>query len=80
MENQKVLAYRHSQEENGRRVRQDEVEIIDKRYKDSITTYLVKAKEGTVCTAIFNSLTGCYYADDLYGIVENYHAQNEMEM
>lgn len=80
MENPKVLAYRHSQEQNGRRVRQDEVEIIDSQRKDGVTTYLVKTKEGIVCKAIFNIFTCSYYADDVYGVVENYCPKHNMEM
>lgn len=80
MINPKVLAYRHSQEENGKRVRQEEVEIIDCKKKDDVTAYLVKTKEGIVCTAIFNPFTCCYYADDVYGIVENYSPKRDFEM
>lgn len=80
MENPKVLAYRHSQEENGRRVRQDEVEVIDSQTKDGVTTYIVKTKEGIVCTAIYNIFTGCYYASDIYGVIDNYRPKRDMEM
>lgn len=80
MENPKVLAYRHSQEENGRRVWQDEVEVIDSQTENGVTTYIVKTKEGIVCTAIYNILTGCYYASDIYGVIENYRLKSDMEM
>ena len=31
--------------------------------------YLVDYK-GVICTAIYNPFSGCYYADDIYGVVK----------
>ncbi len=80
--NNKVLAYRHSQEVDGRRIKQEEVEILDGRMEEGITTYIVRTQDGIVCTAIFNIFTGTYYADDIYGVIDNnaYRKKEDMEM
>ena len=78
--NNKVLAYRHSQEVDGRRIRQEEVEILDGRMEEGITTYIVRTQDGIVCTAIFNIFTGTYYADDIYGVIDNAQNKGAMEM
>lgn len=80
--NNKVLAYRHSQEVDGRRIKQEEVEILDGRIEEGVTTYIVRTQDGIVCSAIFNIFTGTYYADDIYGVIDDF-AQNkkgDMEM
>lgn len=68
--NQKVLAYRHSQEVNGKIVEKDEVEILDSRTENGVTTYTVQTQDGILCTAIFNPFTCSYYADDVYGVLK----------
>lgn len=80
--NNKVLAYRHSQEVDGRRIKQEEVEILDGRMEEGVTTYIVRTQDGIVCTAIFNIFTGTYYADDIYGVIDNgtYRKKEDMEM
>lgn len=80
--NKKVLAYRHSQEVDGRRTTQEEVEIIDGRIEEGVTTYIVRTQDGIVCTAIFNIFTGTYYADDIYGVIDDstYRKNGDMEM
>ncbi len=80
--NNKVLAYRHSQEVDGRRIRQEEVEILDGRMEEGVTIYIVRTQDGIVCTAIFNIFTGTYYADDIYGVIDNsaYRKKEDMEM
>lgn len=80
--NNKVLAYRHSQEVDGRRIRQEEVEILDGRMEEGVTTYIVRTQDGIVCTAIFNIFTGTYYADDIYGVIDNdaQSKKGDMEM
>ena len=78
--NNKVLAYRHSQEVDERRIRQEEVEILDGRMEEGITTYIVRTQDGIVCTAIFNIFTGTYYADDIYGVIDNAQNKGAMEM
>lgn len=55
-----VIAMVHSK--NSR----EEVELLEKRKDD----YIVRTKDGVKCTAIFNIFNGLYYADDLYGKVE----------
>ena len=76
------MAYRHSQEVDGRRTTQEEVEIIDGRIEEGVTTYIVRTQDGIVCTAIFNIFTGTYYADDIYGVIDDssYRKKGEMEM
>lgn len=80
--NNKVLAYRHSQEVNGRRIKQEEVDILDGRIEEGVTTYIVRTQDGIVCTAIFNIFTGTYYADDIYGVIDNsaYRKKEDMQM
>lgn len=77
---QKVWAYRHSQEVDGKRVRQEEVEIIDSKTESGVTTYIVKTQDGIQCTAIYNIFTNSYYADDIYGVVENRPKKRDKEM
>lgn len=67
---QTVLAYLHSQEVNGKRVKKDEVEILDSRTENGVTTYIVQTQDGKYCTAIFNPFTCSYYADDVYGVLK----------
>ncbi len=80
--NNKVLAYRHSQEVDGRRIKQEEVEILDGRMEEGVTTYIVRTQDGIVCTAIFNIFPGTYYADDIYGVIDNsaYRKKEDMQM
>ena len=33
--------------------------------------YIVLTKDGVMCSAIFNIFTRLYYADDLYGVIED---------
>lgn len=61
-ENRKVLAHIHSL--NGE---MKEVTII--KENDVNNKYIVEYN-GIKCTAIFNIFTCSYYADDIYGIVE----------
>ncbi len=67
----KVLAYRHSQEVDGKRTQKEEVSIIDSRTENGVTTYIVRTQDGIECTAIYNIFTNSYYADDVYGIIES---------
>lgn len=61
----KVTAMVHSKKQR------EEVEILEKRYSGwDGTEYIVLTKDGVKCTAIFNPFVGIYYADDLYGRVE----------
>lgn len=66
----KVLAYRHSQEVDGRRAEKEEVSIVDSRTENGVTTYIVRTQDGIECTAIYNIFTGAFYADDVYGVIE----------
>ena len=65
----KVWAYRHSQEMDGQRKQKEEVSIIDSKTENGVTTYLVRTQDGIECTAIYNIFTDCFFADDVYGIV-----------
>lgn len=61
----KVTAMVHSKKQR------EEVEILGKRYSGwDGTEYIVLTKDGVKCTAIFNPFVGIYYADDIYGRVE----------
>lgn len=73
MENPKVLAYRYSNELAGTEMKQQQVELLDSKPNENgriICT--VKTNDGIVCNAIFNPFTCCYYADDVYGVIEDY--------
>ena len=60
----KVIAMVNSKEQR------EEVEIIGTRYKGwDGTEYIVLTKGGVKCTAIFNPFVGIYYADDIYGVI-----------
>lgn len=43
-----------------------EVTLIEK----TDNKYIVRTDSGVLCTAIFNPFTNLYYADDLYGKIE----------
>lgn len=82
MANPKVSAYCYSNELAGTEMKQQEVELIDSRTENGVTTYFVKTNEGIVCKAIFNVFTCCYYADDVYGVVnrDKLPTKSDMEM
>lgn len=80
MENPKVLAYRYSNELAGTEMKLQEVELLDSKAENGQTIYIVKTQDGINCTAIFNPFVCCYYADDVYGVVENYRPKRDMEM
>lgn len=44
-----------------------EVTLIEKTDDNK---YIVRTDSGVLCTAIFNPFTNFYYADDLYGKIE----------
>lgn len=44
-----------------------EVTLIEKTGDNK---YIVRTDSGVLCTAIFNPFTNLYYADDLYGKIE----------
>ena len=45
-----------------------EVEILQQLPDGS---YIVRTPAGVKCTAIFNVFTGCYFADDVYGVLDD---------
>lgn len=52
----------------------DEITVIAEHYKFGHRvpcSYIVKYKD-IMCTAIYNSFVGQYYADDIYGVVTQY--------
>lgn len=60
----KVIAMVHSKE------KREEVELLDTIYDGTYGKYyVVKTNDGVKCTAIFNPFVGIYYADDLYGVI-----------
>lgn len=81
MENPKVLAFRYSNEIARTEMKLQEVELLDsKTDENGSTVYTVKTNDGIVCRAIFNPFNCCYYADDVYGVMENYKPNRDMEM
>lgn len=44
----------------------DDITVIEKTGDNQ---YVVDYK-GTRCSAIFNFFTGCYYVDDVYGVIK----------
>ena len=42
----KVLAYRRSQEVDGRRAEKEEVSVVDSRTENGVTTYIVRTQDG----------------------------------
>lgn len=80
MENLKVPAYRHSQEVDGKRLYKEDVEIIDSKTENGVTTYIVRTQDGICCTAIYNIFTNAYYADDVYGILADGSIRNRRDM
>lgn len=55
----KVLAMVHSLESKS------EVEILE----HSDNNHVIALYNGKKCTAIFNPYVGCYYVDDVYGVI-----------
>lgn len=74
------MAYRHSQDTDGKHSRQEEVEIIGCRIDRGVTTYTVRTQDGIECTAIYNIFTGAFYADDVYGVIEPEARKRGFEM
>ena len=35
-------------------------------------SYIVRTPAGVKCTAIYNVFTGCYFADDVYGVLDDW--------
>jgi len=78
---QKVMAYRHSRQADGQNKEKEEVEIIDIKTENDTTVYHVKTQDGIKCTAIFNPFSCAYYADDIYGVIdEGSLSKSETEM
>ena len=46
------MAYRHSQDADGKRTQQEEVEIIGCQTDRGVITYIVRTRDGIECTAI----------------------------
>ncbi len=49
----------------------DEITILEERNDTSRGKYYIADYKGIKCTAIFNGFTCSYYADDVYGKIEN---------
>ena len=65
----KVLAYRHSKKVGEKQGEKEEVDIVDFKTENGVTTYTVKTQDGIKCSAIFNIFNCSYYADDIYGVI-----------
>ena len=64
-----ALAFLHSTDMDGSHtVPKQEVEILEQLPDGS---YIVRTPAGVKCTAIFNVFTGCYFADDVYGVLDD---------
>ena len=62
--NQEVYAHIHSLEG-----KKDKVTLLEK-IEDPKQPYYIVDYNGKKCTAIFNPFVWEYYADDLYGVIE----------
>ena len=47
----------------------ESVEIVLQQMPDG--SYIVRTPAGVKCTAIFNVFTGCFFADDVYGVLDD---------
>lgn len=74
------MAYRHSQDTDGKRTQQEEVEIIGCQTDRGVTTYIVRTRDGIECTAIYNIFTGAFYANDVYGVIKPEARKRGFEM
>lgn len=49
----------------------DEITILEEREHPERGKYYIADYNGVKCTAILNGFNGCFYADDVYGRMEN---------
>lgn len=64
------MAYRHSQDTDGKRTQQEEVEIIGcQTDRGRYHLYRPARRDGIECTAIRNIFTNAFYADDVHGVI-----------
>ena len=64
-----ALAFLHSTGTDGRQTApKQEVEVLQQMPDGS---YIVRTPAGVKCTAIYNVFTGCYFADDVYGVLDD---------
>ena len=62
-------AFLHSMDMDGKHAApKQEVEVLQQMPDGS---YIVRTPTGVKCTAIFNIFTGCYFADDVYGVIDD---------
>lgn len=80
MQKTKVMAYRYSNELAGTERKLQEVELLGSKVERGSTTYLVKTQDGIVCTAVWNPFTCCYFADDVYGVIEKHQCDSNMNI
>ena len=76
----KVLAYCHSKQIDGKHIKKEEVEIVDQKTENGMTSYTVKTKDGIKCTAIYNVFSGAYYADDVHGIIAEIELDSKKQL
>lgn len=48
----------------------DEITVLEERRDDRYGKYYVVDYKGVKCTAVYNSFTCRYYADDVYGKID----------
>ena len=48
----------------------DEITVLEEREHPYKGKYYIVDYKGVKCTAIFNGFNCCYYADDVYGRIE----------
>ena len=64
-----ALAFLHSTDMDGSHTApKQEVEVLEQLPDGSS---IVRTPAGVKCTAIFNIFTGCYFADDVYGVLDD---------
>ena len=63
------MAYRHSQDADGKRTQQKKWKSSAARPTAGVTTYIVRTQDGIECTAIRNIFTNAFYADDVHGVI-----------
>ena len=67
----KTQAFIHSlNKENLQSTETDEITVLEERNDPSRGKYYIADYKGMKCTAIFNGFNCCYYADDIYGVIQ----------
>ena len=70
-----AMAMLHSLDPNG--THEAELQPIEILKKDGDNDYIVKTPAGVKCHALFNPFCGCWFADDLYRVVDDDELKGE---